>query len=808
MPIKIEGKLIYKTTHAAEVWTLKTSPNTVYRLAAGQPLDAQLLPIPAGNRVSLKCTPVANQPYVCGTVTEAALTMASAPVQTTGVSIKLLVMVMSLTGSCTRSGASVADVTKAFTAPGGYMDYFNDCSYGAMTYDRTAFKVVGTAVSCNAGILRCDEDTIASTAYSAAVKQLGATAVAGYTHYSYVLPTGVRDTCGWVGLAELPGTQTWYSPDNQGIFRKGTVMQEFIHNFGLYHGWRDGVEYADYSTAMGEGNSCPSAPELWRLGWATTVTPGPLNAATLTPAGAFQTFVLPATYLGPDKALLKLTPDWLGAAYTKNVYLALRGASKGDVALLDSFKDQVSVHELNKNIDNVFSARGDPRVSILRTIGEKQAVDLSAYKLLIRAASLIESGTKMVVHVCRYTSSASECKTPTPESPKPSPAPNPSPKPSPAPSPSPKPSPSPSPSPPPKPVPKPSPSPSPSPSPNPSPKPSGGRKRPPPPESEPPPEAYPPPGPEDDNDGGPGPDHSNAPPPSLDPCYDENDSSCYYAYEEDTSTTEVSGFVWGCFEYTDISGQDIKTVSNVASADACKSACASTSGCEVGVYKAGSRQCLLRSKALVSTKAGKNGYDGSVERSCLVAANNGPWQCLKNTVLPGLLLYQPFTVYSAADCAAQCYVDRYCTYFMTTVSGKCLLMDWLFVGRDYQTVSANPNTAVATTCLLIKQAGSYDSAANNYGFRTSALPSSNPGAVQWVQPPSNLYIYMNGDTSSSSGRRRVALERALPLVEQQQQLLPLSDEATEEEEEVVVAAGMQQERQQAAVHRRLRHHQV
>lgn len=24
----------------------------------------------------------------------------------------------------------------------------------------------------------------------------------------------------------------------QGIFRKGTVMQEFIHNFGLYHGWR------------------------------------------------------------------------------------------------------------------------------------------------------------------------------------------------------------------------------------------------------------------------------------------------------------------------------------------------------------------------------------------------------------------------------------------------------------------------------------------------------------------------------------------------------------------------------------------
>ena len=38
---------------------------------------------------------------------------------------------------------------------------------------------------------------------------------AGFTHFSYVLPSGLRDTCGWVGLAELPGTQTWYTPDNQ-----------------------------------------------------------------------------------------------------------------------------------------------------------------------------------------------------------------------------------------------------------------------------------------------------------------------------------------------------------------------------------------------------------------------------------------------------------------------------------------------------------------------------------------------------------------------------------------------------------------
>eukprot|EP00198_Chlamydomonas_reinhardtii_P010010 XP_001699347.1 predicted protein [Chlamydomonas reinhardtii] len=152
--------------------------------------------------------------------------------------------------------------------------------------------------------------------------------------------------------------------------------------------------------------------------------------------------------------------------------------------------------------------------------------------------------------------------------------------------------------------------------------------------------------------------------------------------------------MYGCFEYTDISGTDIKTVSNVASVDVCKSTCASTSGCEVGVYRAAAKQCVLRSKALVSAKNGKNGYDASVQKSCL-------------------------------------------------------------------TVSANPNTAVSSTCLLIKPAGASDSAANSYGFTTSALPASSPGAVLWTQPPSNLYIFMDPDSGSgsgSSGRRLGALE--------------------------------------------------
>ncbi len=38
--------------------------------------------------------------------------------------------------------------------------------------------------------------------------------LSGFTHFSYVLPDGLVNKCGWVGLAELPGTQTWYTPDS------------------------------------------------------------------------------------------------------------------------------------------------------------------------------------------------------------------------------------------------------------------------------------------------------------------------------------------------------------------------------------------------------------------------------------------------------------------------------------------------------------------------------------------------------------------------------------------------------------------
>jgi hypothetical protein len=122
--------------------------------------------------------------------------------------------------------------------------------------------------------------------------------------------------------------------DVQGIFEKGTVMQGILHNFGLWNAWKDGIEYNDFSTCMGMGDGCPSAPELWRLGWATPLAL--LNSATL-PLGQFFSFVLPATYLGPTGVMIKIQPNWLGMFYTKCVRACIRaflprGAVRGPEA--------------------------------------------------------------------------------------------------------------------------------------------------------------------------------------------------------------------------------------------------------------------------------------------------------------------------------------------------------------------------------------------------------------------------------------------------------------------------------------------
>ncbi|GIL81582.1 hypothetical protein Vretimale_729 [Volvox reticuliferus] len=381
LSINIQGKLQYRPTKPVGKWML-TSVNgsSISYTLPSQPVDAisgqQISP---GRGISLTCFLPNASTTRCSNITDVQTYQAALPAPNTNVTSRVLVMVVSLSNSseCNiRGGANVTKVKDAFLLPNGYADFFGNCSYGKMVLDRQALTVVSTVVPCTAAIAQCNEDAIAA----AAKLQVASTGVqiGSYTHFLYVIPDGLVMTCGWVGLGELPGTQSWFSPDSMGIFSKGTVMQEILHNFGLFHGYKDGMEYEDYSTAMGFGDSCPSAPELWRLGWATPLVQ--LNSSSF-PLATYNTFTLPATFLGPTGVMIKIQPDWLDTFYRKNLYLALRVKAAGDRDLLEQFNGKLNIHELDSTIDNSFSAAGNPTVSIIGTLAPGSSVAYFNYKL-------------------------------------------------------------------------------------------------------------------------------------------------------------------------------------------------------------------------------------------------------------------------------------------------------------------------------------------------------------------------------------------------------------------------------------------
>ncbi|GIL54728.1 hypothetical protein Vafri_10439 [Volvox africanus] len=534
-PLTIKGRLQYRTTKPAGKWVLAAVTNDVKYLLPKQPVDVtngQL--IPAGRFISLTCFLPNATATACSNITDAMVTQAAAPVPASNITLSVLVMVVSVTASAqceNRAGANVTQVQNAFLGPNGYADFFGNCSYGRMVFDRQKLTVVPVAVNCSLAIATCNEDAISV----AAKQQLPANIQIGsYSQFVFVLPNNMAVTCGWVGLAELPGMHSWFTPDSLGIFSKGTVMQELLHNFGLYHSWKDGVEYDDFSTAMGSGDSCPSAPELWRLGWATPLAQ--LNSSSFA-RDTFKTFALPATYLGyKDKGvMIKIQPDWLDPLYTKNLYLALRMKAAGDRDLLDQFAGKLNMHEISRDIDNSFVAPGDPRESLLGTLIPSSSVTFFNYKLHILTGDLDTSTNSMSVTICRFLIGPNDCvdnallqplsPSPWPPSPPPSPPPSTPPRPPPPPKrqlpskppPSPPPPPPTSPPPPPPPNPPPPPPPSPPPPPPPSPPPPSPPSPPPPPPPSPPPPPPPPPSPPPPPPPSPPPPSPPSPPPPPPP---------------------------------------------------------------------------------------------------------------------------------------------------------------------------------------------------------------------------------------------------------------------------------------------------
>ncbi|GLC57279.1 hypothetical protein PLESTB_001207100 [Pleodorina starrii] len=345
-------------------------------------------------------------------------------------SMRLLVMILNYT-ACGYGGPGVAENTvrtrylgPSLNGSGIIASKFNQCSYGRLTYNTSAFRVITVSPFCAPNNTRdCYWAAISGAADAAAKARIGEAAFSAFTHYTYILPARFETICGWSGLALVMGRLTWLPASTNGFWKWATVMHETLHNYGLWHSWQDGHEYGDYSTVMGNADACPTAPELSRLGWAAPAanSEGALNASTL-PVGIARRWYLPATYLTGAGNHLRIRPTWLptygNVLQAKNLFIAVRVAKVGDAALSSSYASQVNVHEANATIDDQYPLSyfySDPKITFVAVLPPMTWHVLPAYNLVLYAGSWT-SIDRMRVYLCRYEASDAEC--PSLESPK------------------------------------------------------------------------------------------------------------------------------------------------------------------------------------------------------------------------------------------------------------------------------------------------------------------------------------------------------------------------------------------------------
>jgi len=222
---------------------------------------------------------------------------------------------------------SAADVgSRVFGTTGATVNsIFQSDSRGLVTFTGNA---VGPYTIPYSSTGACDYNGWA-TAAEAAAKAAGVDP-SQYARVNYVTPP--NGTCGWVGLAYMPGRQSWV----QSCGSTGVYVHELGHNLSLHHAATPTSEYGDYSDPMGSGQAIGhNGANKVMTGWQPAGTV--LDVAS---AGSYNvTNVSDNSVTGTPQVLRLVKADT--AEY---YYVSLREAAGFDAPLSAGFVNTVSVH--------------------------------------------------------------------------------------------------------------------------------------------------------------------------------------------------------------------------------------------------------------------------------------------------------------------------------------------------------------------------------------------------------------------------------------------------------------------------------
>lgn len=202
---------------------------------------------------------------------------------------------------------------------------FKDASRGLVGFS-------GTAV----GPFTIDYSSVGSCSYSAWATAAEAAAKAAgvdpalYTRVNYVTPPNA--TCGWTGLAYMPGRQSWV----QACSATGVYAHELGHNLALHHAATPTYEYGDGSDPMGGAKPIGlNGANRVMAGWQPTG-----SVLDVTGGGSYTVASVSDSSIVAIPQVLRLPKADTAETY----YVSLRQATGYDSTLAAQYVNTLSVH--------------------------------------------------------------------------------------------------------------------------------------------------------------------------------------------------------------------------------------------------------------------------------------------------------------------------------------------------------------------------------------------------------------------------------------------------------------------------------